>query len=89
METWGNPYYTSLWGYYGYGWGNVYVFGSARQQTTVSVETTIYSVPRNVLLWAGVSQTRDPKQLANFIKDLANESVKELHKVGLATRIQK
>jgi len=88
-ETWANPYYGSLWGYYGYGWGNVYVVGSERQETVVVVETTIYSVPRNTLLWAGVSETKDPKRLSAFIEDLANEAVKELHKVGLARGIQK
>jgi hypothetical protein len=89
VDTWANPYYGSLWGYYGYGWGNVYVVGSARQETVVIVETTIYSVPRNTLLWAGVSETKDAKGLARFIEELAGETVKELHKVGLARGIQK
>jgi len=88
-ETWSNPYYSSLWGYYGYGWGNVYVVGSARQETVVVVETAIYSVPRDTLLWAGVSETKDAKKLGAFIEDLAGDVVKELHKVGLARRIQK
>ena len=88
-ETWSNPYYSSLWGCYGYGWGNVYVVGSARQETVVVVETAIYSVPRDTLLWAGVSETKDPKKLGAFIEDLAGDVVKELHKVGLARRIQK
>jgi hypothetical protein len=89
VETWSTPYYGSLWGYYGYGWSNVYVIGGARQETTVVVETTIYSVPRNALLWAGVSQTRDPNKLAGFIADLSAETIKELHKVGLAKQVQK
>jgi hypothetical protein len=88
-ETWANPYYGSLWSYYGYGWGNVYVTGSTRQETVVVVETTIYSVPRDTLLWAGVSETKNVKSLAKFVEDLAGEAVKELHKVGLARRIQK
>jgi hypothetical protein len=89
VETWADPYYSSLWGYYGYGWGNVYVVGSSRQETVVTVETTIYSVPRNTLLWAGASETRDAKSLARFIEELAGETVKELHKVGLARQIKK
>jgi hypothetical protein len=89
VETWADPYYSSLWGYYGYGWGNVYVVGSARQETVVTVETTIYSVPRNTLLWAGASETRDAKSLAKFIEELACETVKELHKVGLAQQVKK
>jgi hypothetical protein len=89
VETWADPYYSSLWGYYGYGWGNVYVVGSARQETVVTVETTIYSVPRNTLLWAGASETTDAKGLTRFIEALAIETVKELHKVGLAQQIKK
>lgn len=89
VETWANPYYGSLWGYYGYGWGNVYVSGSARQETVIGVETTIYSVPRDALLWAGASETKNVKQLSKFVEELAREVVKELHKVGLARRIEK
>ena len=87
--TWVTPSYGTLWGYYGYGWGSVYIPGSARQDTVVVVETTIYSVPRNELLWAGVSETKNPKQLASFIQDLASECVKELHEAGLARSIEK
>ena len=88
-ETWANPYYGSLWGYYGYGWGNVYVVGSERQETVVVVETTIYSVPRNALLWAATSETKNPKELGRFVQDLASACVKELQKQGLARQIQK
>ena len=82
--TWTNPYYSTLWGYYGYGWNNMYIPGSVGQETVVVVETTIYSVPRNMLLWAGVSETRDPKALQQFVEDLVKEAVKELQKQGLA-----
>jgi hypothetical protein len=86
--TWVTPSYGTLWGYYGYGWGSVYIPGSSRQDTVVTVETTIYSVPRNELLWAGVSEAKNPKQLQRFIEDLAREVVKELHKQGLARNIK-
>jgi hypothetical protein len=82
--TWVNPYYSSFWGYYGYGWGNLYIPGSVDQETVVIVETTIYSVPRNQLLWAAVSETKNPKSLQRFVEELVKESVKELHKQGLA-----
>jgi hypothetical protein len=85
--TWTNPYYSTLWGYYGYGWGSMYIPGSVQQDTVVVVETTIYSVPRNQLLWAAVSETRNPKDLRRFVEDLIKESVKELHKQGLAKRL--
>jgi hypothetical protein len=87
--TWTNPYYSTLWGYYGYGWGSVYIPGSVDRNTVVVVETTIYSVPRNQLLWAAVSETKNPKDLQQFVEDLVKEAVKELHKLGLAKSIVK
>lgn len=86
---WMSSSYSTLWGYYGYGWGSVYVPGSVDRDTIVVVETTIYSVPRNQLLWAAVSETSNPKDLQKFIGDLVKESVKELHEQGLARGIRK
>ncbi len=86
---WMSSSYSTLWGYYGYGWGSVYVPGSVDRDTIVVVETTIYSVPRNQLLWAAVSETTNPKDLPSFIEDLVKESVKELHEQGLARSIRK
>jgi hypothetical protein len=84
--TWVNPYYGSLWGYYGYGWGSLYIPGSVREDTVVIVETLIYSVPKDKLLWAGVSKTKNPKKLATFIEDLVNAAAKEMGKQGLTRK---
>jgi hypothetical protein len=83
-SVWANPNYSTLWGYYNYGWTAVYIPGSKQQETVVTVETTIYDVPRNELLWAAVSETRDPKGLPRFIEELVKESVKQMQKQGLA-----
>ena len=82
--TWVTANYSTLWGYYGYGWTAVYQPASARTQTVVVVETTIYSVPRNQLLWAAVSETTNPRDLRGFVEELAKEMVKEMQKQGLA-----
>ena len=87
--TWVTSNYSTLWGYYGYGWGSMYIPGSVERNTFVVVETTIYSVPRNQLLWAAVSETKDPKTLQRFVEELVKESVKELQKQGLARSISK
>ena len=86
---WMSSSYSTLWGYYGYGWGSVYIPGSVERNTIVIVETTIYSVPRNQLLWAAVSETKDPKTLPKFLEELVKESVKELQKQGLARTLPK
>jgi hypothetical protein len=86
--TWTNPYYGSFWSYYGYGWGSVYIPGRVDRDTVVTVESLIFSVPRNALLWAAVSETKNPKTLPKFVEDLVKESVKELHKQGLAKNVK-
>ncbi|MGH9146721.1 MAG: hypothetical protein ACRD1Q_08430 [Vicinamibacterales bacterium] len=87
--TWINPYYSTFWGYYGYGWGSVYIPGRTDRETVVVVESTIYSVPRNQLVWAGVSETRNPKDLRQFVEELVKEAVSELQKQGLAKNLPK
>ena len=87
--VWISSSYSTLWGYYGYGWGSVYIPGSVDQDTVVVVETTIYSVSRNQLLWAAVSETTNPKTLQRFVEDLVKESVEELQKQGLARSLPK
>ncbi len=85
--TWTNPYYGTLWGYYGYGWNSVYIPGREDRDTVVVVESTIYSVPRNALIWAAVTETKNPKNLQRFIEDLAKASAKKLQEQGLARAV--
>lgn len=80
---WTNPYYGSFWGYYGYGWGNTYTPGSVSEDTVIVVETLIFSVPKDKLLWAGVSETRNPKNLQKFVEDLVKGAAKMMKKQGL------
>jgi hypothetical protein len=83
-DMWVSSSYSSLWGYYGYGWGAVYVPGSSERVTQVVVETTIYSVPKNELLWGAVTQSTNPRDLRQFVAELAKASVKVLREQGLA-----
>ena len=53
------------------------------------VETLIFSVPRDQLLWAAVSETKNPASVQRFVEDLVKESVKELQKAGLARNLKK
>jgi len=85
-SLWLSPSYNTFWGYYGYGYSTAVVIGGVDRDTVVTVETLIFSVPRNQLMWAAVSETRNPKTLQKFIEDLVKESVKELQKQGLARK---
>jgi hypothetical protein len=83
-SLWMSPAYSTFWGYYGYGYTSVVVIGGVDRDTVITVESLIFSVPQNKLVWAGVSETRNPKTLQKFVEDLVKESVKELQKQGLA-----
>jgi len=83
---WSQPYYSTLWGYYGYGWTVVYDPGSVTVDTVLVVETMIYSVPQDKLLWGGVSETTNPKTAQAFIADLIKTAVKEMKKQKLIDR---
>ena len=85
-SMWVSASYGSLWSYYDYGWGAVYVPGRTSEDTHVVVETLVFSVPKNQLVWAGVSETRNPKELQQFVKDLVGVAAKEMEKQGLHRR---
>jgi hypothetical protein len=89
-SVWSSPNYGTLWGYYGYGWTTVVVLGGGGQRTqrTVVVESTVYSLPRNQLLWAAVTETTNPRDLRAFVAELAKASVEEMQKQGLARRLR-
>jgi hypothetical protein len=82
--VWAQPYYSTLWGYYGYGWTSIYAPGSVREDTTLVVETLVHSVPRDALLWAGVSTTTNPKGAQKFITELVAAAVREMKNERLA-----
>jgi hypothetical protein len=84
-ETWAMPSYGTLWGYYGYGWGSV--TGVTVTDTTVlTVETLIFSVPRDRLIWAGVSETKHPETVQKVVADLVRSAAKELKNQGLTAK---
>ena len=88
-STWMSPYYSSFWGYYGYGWTAVYDPGYIRVDRVVSLETLIFSIAKNSLVWAGVSETENPKEAGKVIAEVVKQAVKEMHDQGLAKAIKK
>jgi hypothetical protein len=88
-NVWISTSYNTFWNYYGYGWTTVTPIGGPSRDQIITVESLIYSVPRNQLLWAAVSETRNPKALPQFIDELVKESVAELRKQGLARSLPK
>lgn len=85
VSTWATgPNYGGYWGgYHGYGWGGSWGSTDVRTDTIVTVETLIYSLGRNKLIWAGQSKTTNPSKVDSFVKELAAAAAKELKKSGL------
>jgi hypothetical protein len=79
-------YYPSFWGYWGYTWSAVYVPGYTWTDRVITLETAIYSIEKDQLLWAGRSESSNPKDIKKFVKDLCNAAGKELRKAGLVQK---
>jgi hypothetical protein len=75
----GSPWHSSLWGYWGYGWGSVYAPGYLETETLVGVETLLYSLDDDKLLWAGVSETFNPKDVQSAVRKIAKKAVDKMH----------
>jgi hypothetical protein len=80
------PYYGSFYGYWNYGWSSVYVYETTWTERVVTIETLIYSVENDELIWAGRSDTSSPKDIKKFVKELAEATGKELRKAGLVAK---
>ncbi len=83
---WGTGYYGSAWGgsYYGPGWGGgVYGPGYVRTDTVVSVDTLVYSLEQDKLVWAGRSRTTNPDDVRKFVTELTRHAAQEMKKLGL------
>ncbi len=79
-------YYPSFYGYWGYGWNAMYQPGQIRSDTIVSIETLLYSVEEDKLLWAGLSKTTNPENIPKFINQLVGAAGKEIRKTGLVEK---
>jgi hypothetical protein len=78
-------YYQEFWGYYGYSWQTVTPV-STSDTTIVVVETLIYDLARNRLVWAATSETKNPKNLQTFITELIDGVVREMRKMKFVSQ---
>ena len=79
------PYYGSFYGYYSAIYPVVYSPDYIREDTTVRVETNVYSVTsgEGQLLWTGMSDTFNPSSAKKVIEGLSKLIVKELQKEAM------
>jgi hypothetical protein len=76
-------HYGGFYGFYGYGWGYAYSPGYLRTDTIVSVETNLYDVDDNMLVWAGVTETFNPDDVAQMTNEIATTVAQDLRRRGL------
>ena len=79
-------YYQGFNSYWGYGWSTVYVPGYTWTDKVITLETLIFSIDKDELLWAGRSESTNPKDIHKFVKELVKEAGKELRKAGLVSK---
>jgi hypothetical protein len=72
--------YGTLWGgYYPGAWSGSQV----HTNTIVIVETLVYSLRQNKLVWAGESRTTNPTNVDAFVQELAAEAAEAMKKQGV------
>jgi hypothetical protein len=86
--TYLEPMYRNYWdGYFDYGWGTSYEPVQAGTtfdiKTTVSVETRVYSLRQNKLVWSGQGKTTNPKNIEAEVKKLSAATAASLERDGL------
>ena len=82
-ETTYVPPTSTFGGYWGGAWPAVYSPGYTRTDTQVSVETRVFSLPQDRLLWSGNSMTMNPTKVDAFVKELAAKAADEMQKSGV------
>ena len=84
LAAYTGPRYLPYWGgYYGYGWGAAWSPQEAHIDTIVSVETLVYSLKQNKLIWGGRSRTRNPRDVDALVTEVARAAAKEMRKAGV------
>ena len=75
------PYY-SFWGYYSWAYPVVYSPGYYRQDRFVGIETTIYDASDGKLVWSGLTQHKNPKDVTKTVAATAKAVRKVMKKYG-------
>jgi hypothetical protein len=80
------PYYGSLWSYYPYVWGTTFDITPGRTDLKVVVETLVFDVGGNKLLWAGTSESTNPENAQALVKSIVNGAADQMKKDGFMRR---
>ncbi len=77
-------YYYSYYDYYNSAWlGAGYSKSYIQEERIIKLETTIFSITDDKLLWVGVSESKNPETISSLIDEIAEVIGKELRKKGI------
>lgn len=85
-EVW--LFYNDWYGFYGSGLGAVYN-ATSTNDLTVYIETMFYSLKESKLIWSGITSTKNPKNPAKVVTEIAEETSKSLQEEGLIAKKKK
>jgi hypothetical protein len=74
--------YRSAWGYYGAGWGYAGDPGHYTQDKVLYVETNLYSLTEDKLVWSSRSKSYNPDDMAKLVDEIVNQNIEEMRKQG-------
>lgn len=80
--------YGSFGGYWGAGWGGAYDPGHYRQDQVVYVESNVYSLTDDKLVWSAKTKTYNPDNIPKMVNEIIDESIAEMQKQGIVTKVQ-
>ena len=83
------PYYGRFWGYYWYSWGAFYEPGHYETTKTYRIETNVYSLKSDKLIWSGITKSVDPANLDKLMGAVAKTVYKEMVHEGFITGVGK
>ncbi|MBU6281018.1 hypothetical protein KGQ64_02170 [bacterium] len=67
-------------------WRASYSPGYLRTDTLVAVETLVYSLRREGVLWGGLSDTINPNRIDSFVTEVADAAVRDMAQRGLLAK---
>lgn len=71
-----------MWGYYGWAYPIAYSPGYMRTDRLVGVETNVYDVESDRLVWSGLSRTENPNDVRKLVAATAKTVRSEMRKYG-------
>jgi len=86
--VWAGPEYRRFWGggYWGWGWGAAWQPGPLSVSRVVKMETLVYSLEQDQLVWGGLTRTFEPGRIEDFIAEVAAAVSKQMAHEGLFAR---